>query len=187
MAESMLPSAWQQWAAPSALPLSTKLGTAVAGVVKDCVDPVARPFRCHASAESQKTEHLDRPSCQDPHAEPTNRSTGPCRAVTRWGEASYRFVCRTAGNPNTRFTRLPNVQSEGGARRAGGALGGRGIVIPPRDRSTGSTSHAIQQRHQGSRSSAGKWAAAPNQPSHDPGLIPRSDSPGRPCLKPGFH
>ena len=40
------PSAWQQWAAPSALPLSTKLGTAVAGVVRDCVDPVARPLPC---------------------------------------------------------------------------------------------------------------------------------------------
>ena len=38
---------------------------------------------------------------------------------------------------------------------------------------------APAQRYQASRH--------PNQPSHDPGLIPRSDSPGRPCLKPGFH
>ena len=95
------PTSWCQGCptVPSALPLSTKLGTAVAGVVKDCVDPVARPFRCRASAESQKTEHLDRPS-QDPHAEPTNRSTGPCRAVTRWGRRPTASTLRVS--PGTR-------------------------------------------------------------------------------------
>jgi hypothetical protein len=90
------------------------------------------------------------------------------------GEAPYRFDAScVAGNPNTRFTRLPNVQSEGGARRAGGALGGRGIVIPPRDRSTGSTAHAIQRRQVGgSHKPARDTATAPETTAN--GIVCRS-------------
>ena len=44
MAESMLPSALAP--VTCALPLGASLGTAVAGVVKDCVDAVARPLPC---------------------------------------------------------------------------------------------------------------------------------------------
>ena len=44
MAESMLPSAWQQWAAPSTLPLGARLRTAVIDEGRGRVDAVARPL-----------------------------------------------------------------------------------------------------------------------------------------------
>ena len=148
MAESMLPSAWQQWAAPSALPLSTKLGTAVAGVVKDCVDPVARPSSCGEPKtvpglcqliSAARTRTLAEPAPRPVPAEP-------------WRGRCPHHQCRSRPeptNPLARFTGCPTCKAKA-ARRAGGALGGRGIARAPRDRSTGSTAHAIQRRQVGS-------------------------------------
>ena len=126
MAESMLPSAWQQWAAPSALPLSTKLGTAVAGVVRGRVDPVARPLSC-GEPKTVPAANLR----QDPHASGTGAPTVPARAVER-SVSGFRLV--PARNPRARNPfRCPTCKTKPAVRRDGSAFGVRSIVIAPRD------------------------------------------------------
>ena len=158
------PAPWHQWAAPSALPLSTKLGTAVAGVVKDCVDPAARPVR--RPTESQKPS---RPAGadhgQDPHASGTGAPTGPRRAVERSIYGTLAPLAPGTHEPVSQEGGQPNVQSEACATRLSTVRRARHREAAPRDAvAAPARSLARDPAQKGSQTSAGKWAAATNQP-----------------------
>ena len=74
-----------------------------------------------ASCGELKAQIAKQPICQTRTLEgKTGAPTGPRRAVER---SIYNPLCRSRREPTSPFHRLPNVQSEGGARRAGGAVG----------------------------------------------------------------
>ena len=101
-----------------------------------------------ASCGELKAQIAKQPICQTRTLEgKTGAPIGPRRAVERSVSAEARVL--RARNPRARFTGCPTCKAKA-ARRAGGALGGRGIARAPRDRSTGSTAHAIQRRQVGS-------------------------------------
>ena len=122
-----------------------------------------------ASCGEPKAQIAKQPICQARTLEgKTGDPTGPCRAVER---SIYRTLAPLAPGthePVSQEGGQPNVQSEACATRLSTVRRARHREAAPRDAvAAPARSLARDPAQKGSQTSAGKWAAATSQPSHE--------------------